>query len=117
MNITAEQQAVLNEMAEIKAQMKPLEAKLKKLTAKLNIEGEPGQRIPTSVGYLRFDNNRRFDAKTAQENLSEELYRGICTMQPDQKLAKQILTGEEFDSCYAVGAPKKVFVTVEDFDD
>lgn len=117
MNISPEQQAIIDAISEVKAEMKPLEAKLKRLTAKLDIDGKPGERIATKMGYLRFDNNRRFDAKTAQESLGEELYRGICTMQPDQKLAKQMLTGEEFDSCYAVGAPKKVFVIVDDEDD
>lgn len=118
MKLTAEEQANLNALAEIKAQISELTKKAKQLESKVDFaNAQPGDRIPTSKGYLRFDKNRRFDKATAQKELSEELYRGICTMQPDVTLAKKILTGDELDACYKDGAPKQVFVTVSDLDD
>lgn len=107
-------QAKLERIAEIKAQQKNLEAELKELTGSLEQDFVAGERVPTKDGFLRFDRNRRFNAKLAQRNLSEELYRGICTMQPNLKVAKQVLTGAELDDCYTEYAPKMVFVQAKD---
>ena len=118
MALTANEQAVLNLVAEFDARIKDLTKTRDALLKKVDLTGfEAGDRVATSVGYVRFDSNRRFDKATAQKELSEELYRGICTMQPDLTLAKKILTGDELEACYKDGAPKKVFVKVDDFDE
>ena len=107
----------LNRMAEIKAQMKALEAEYKELLGSVDTDFQVGERFATNRGYIRVDRNRRFDAATAKEALGEDLYRGICTLQPDLAVAKKVLTGTELEDCYKEYAPKLVFVEVDDIDD
>ena len=111
-------QAVLNRAAELDAAIKSMTKERDALLAEIDLSGfGAGERVPTSVGYVRFDQNRRFDKKLAEKNLDPDVYRGICKMEPNLALAKKVLTGFELDDCYAVGAPKRVFVAVNDFDD
>ena len=110
-------QAVLNQVAELDAQIKSMTKKRDDLLAAVDLTGyAAGERVATSVGYLRFDKNSRFDKKRAQEVLDPEVYKGICTMEPNLALAKKVLTGFELEDCYVEGAPKRVFVAVNDFD-
>lgn len=113
----ANDKAKLNQIAEHDARIKDLTKKRDDLLNKVDFSGfKAGDRVATSIGYVRFESNRRFDKKRAKRELSPELYKAICTMQPDLALAKANLTGAELSECYSEGAPKKKFVNVDDFD-
>ena len=59
---------------------------------------------------------KRFDAATAERELGEELFRGICTLQPDTKIAKKVLTGLEYAACQKVTGTKVLINEVKDED-
>lgn len=110
-------QAKLDRMADIKSLTKVLDKEFDELKASLDFEFVEGDRIPTKGGFIRVSRNARFNNALAQKVLLPELYRGICTMQPDLELAKKVLTGSELEECYKVSAPRVEFVKVSDFDD
>jgi len=59
---------------------------------------------------------KRFDAATAKKALGDDLYRGICTLQPDTKVAKKLLTGYEYEECQKVTGTKVLIKEVTDED-
>ena len=59
MTLTANEQAVLNQVAELDARIKDLTKNRDALLKKVDLTGfEAGDRVATSVGYVRFDSNR-----------------------------------------------------------
>lgn len=78
-------------------QIKAWKAEREDLTASLDLglvaEGDLVAEVKETV---------RFDAATAEANLSPELFNSILESKPSARLAKQMLTGYEYAECQRV---------------
>ncbi len=93
-----DQAAAVRELRELQAQAEKIatlveerKEELRKLGAgRYLVGGEPALDIVGGVA---------FDAQTAVEALTDEQYQSILLPKPDSKMAKRVLTGEQYERC------------------
>jgi len=88
------------ELKEIAALEKQLKERRASIVAQIRDTVEAGTTIISSDGEMLAQvraGARRFDAELAKQNLPAEQYSAICILQPDSRLAKQILAPAIYD--------------------
>ena len=108
---------VAGRIRDLRAQAKACEEEAKSLSEQLLEKTHFGVGNHAAGRFLvQVQEVKRFDAATAKKTLGEELFRGICTLQPDTRVAKRVLTGQEYQDCQRVSGTKVLVKEVTDED-
>lgn len=99
MDVIKKLYALQQEKKQLSETIKSLDSEIKAYQSKL----EMGLQVSDDGEYVvDVKPTVRFDAATAKEILTDELYDMICEKKPTSTLAKRVLTGEEYDDCQKV---------------
>lgn len=105
--------SIIQRIAELKEREKEIKKEIEDLYSTLPESQKPGNYVEGNY-VLTVTPRREFNPAQAESVLSQRKWKSILVPKPDTKVARQLLTGEEYESCLKVtGVTRTVKEVVE----